>query len=99
MAQLNQRAEFGIDGVVSNHWIRVYYNSIMIGKLLFGIRINPNGQPLCVTIGTVNFKEAQIIDPVGILAQSGGQTAESKSAMSEYIRNRKNGYNKFTYNP
>jgi len=70
----------------------------MSRKLLPGVQ-NRDGQSIRITIGAAGAKESRIIDPIGILAVPGGHTAESKSAMSEYIQKRKNGETKFTYNP
>jgi hypothetical protein len=67
-------------------------------KALPGIR-NLAGQPIRVTIGAAGAKEARIIDPAGPLTIPGGHTPESKAAMSEYIRKRKNGEVEFKYNP
>ena len=60
-------------------------------KLLPGVK-NHAGQQLRVTVGAAHqYKEARIIDPTGILALPSAHTPESKAAMSEYIRKRKNG--------
>ena len=67
-------------------------------KVLSGVS-NPDGQPMLVTIGSTGVKEAGIIDPDGPLTIPGGHTPESKLAMSEYIRKRKNGEINVTYNP
>lgn len=54
-------------------------------KSLHGVQ-NANERPIRVTIGSIEVKEVQIIDPIGIHTDSSGGNSHTRAAMSEFIR-------------